>query len=167
MAYTLDIADLAATLVERVSNSQVKTASAPESSAPRHPLYVALKQAAEALRVAEEPSVSMATVQKIAELSAPGTGSSAPGAAGMITMPKPSLGGLKTTNTGLTAGGGGMGEKSASARSQLSTEFRKIAAELRETSAEHEREELVKAAHVFNAATGLAHLQKAAARERA
>ena len=162
MTKPLSISDLASALVERTRASTVtKVASAPaEAAALEHPLSVALKQAAAALREAPAPGVSMDAVMKIAAAPGqPGTGAQSPSAGNGSGASAPGLPGLKASNLGVVAGGGGAGETMKEASSDLGLGLRKLAAQIREQGAQAARDEQIKAAHVLNAAVGLAHLR--------
>lgn len=152
MSKPLNIADLASALVQRASAGMPKVASA-EPARAEHPVVAVLKQAADALRREPDIDVSIASVQKIAT-ALPGTTSMGPNAASALNAGKPSVPSLKTTNLGVTAGGGGAGESL-----KTSSALRKLAQDLREQDVRAEQEETVKAAHVLNAAVGLRHLQ--------
>jgi hypothetical protein len=76
-----------------------------------------------------------------------------------MVSPAPGLPGLKSSNLGVVAGGGGAGETMKEASSDLGRGLRKLAAELREEGAQAARDEQTKAAHVLNAAVGLMHLR--------
>jgi len=158
MAEHLNIADLAAALVERANSAQTKTASAQAVPRLEHPLSQALKQAAAALRDAPAVDVSIEAVQKIAS-ALPNLTGQAPGAASAVNAGKPTLPAFKTTNLGVTGGGGGvgLGVKEGSA---LGNELRKVAASLREQATEISQDEQVKAAHVLSATVGIEHLRR-------
>lgn len=162
MAHPLSISDLASALVERTrASTSTKVAAAP-AEAPElvHPLSVALKQAAAALREAPAPGVSMDAVMKIAAAPGqPGTGAQSPSAGNGSGASAPGLPGLKASNLGVVAGGGGAADTLKEASSDLGLGLRKLAAQIREQGAQAARDEQTKAAHVLNAAVGLMHLR--------
>lgn len=162
MAGRGNIVELADRLVAEATAAAVKTASAPATPAEPsvlHPVAAFLKKAAAQLRsIPDEPSVSLDAVEKIAmslggSTAKSGLNAGAAGGSG-VQITAPSLPGLKSSNLGVTAGGGGAAPSSV----KVAAELRKVAAELRATPDADTSTGHSKAAHVLNAASGLHHL---------
>jgi hypothetical protein len=159
MSRQINIVALADQLVMEAKLAAVKTASAPATPAEPailHPVAAFLKQAAAQLRaIPDEPSVSLAVVEKVA-MALGGKGSLNVGSTGGsdAQVAAPTLPGLKSTNLGVTAGGGGAAPSAVKAASEI----RKVAAVLRTTPDMDTASGHSKAAHILNAASGLHHL---------